>query len=69
MKNPINNIRINLERLRKEQGKSQIGLSKESGVASIMVCRLEGGQYKNISIKTLNKIAKALNVPLIELLK
>ena len=69
MKNEIKTISINIERLRKEQNRSQIGLSRDAKIAPILICQIEGGNKKNISIKTLNKIAKALNVEVIELLK
>ena len=57
-----------LKRVRKEKGLSQLELAKRSRVAQGYISELEAGREKNPGIETLRKLAKALGVPLAELL-
>ena len=61
-------IAVALKRLREAKGFSQLQLAKRAGVAQGYVSELEAGQKKNPGIETLRKIAKALGVPVTELL-
>jgi transcriptional regulator with XRE-family HTH domain len=61
-------IGLVLKRLREAKGLSQLELAKRAGVAQGYVSELEAGQKKNPGIETLRKIAKALGVPVTELL-
>jgi transcriptional regulator with XRE-family HTH domain len=57
-----------LKRVRKEKGFSQLELAKRSRVAQGYISELEAGREKNPGIETLRKLAKALGVPVAELL-
>jgi transcriptional regulator with XRE-family HTH domain len=57
-----------LKRVRKEKGFSQLELAKRSRVAQGYISELEAGHEKNPGIETLRKLAKALGVPVTELL-
>jgi len=56
-----------LKALRHARGLSQAGLSKASGLTREYIARLELGQ-QDPSLSTLAKLAKALKVPVAELL-
>jgi transcriptional regulator with XRE-family HTH domain len=58
-----------LKRLREQKGLSQAALAKRSGVAQGYISEVEAGEKKNPGIETLRKIAKALGVPVTELLE
>jgi transcriptional regulator with XRE-family HTH domain len=58
-----------LKRLRENKGLSQAALAKQSGVAQGYISQMEAGEKKNPGIETLKKIAKALGVPVTELLE
>jgi transcriptional regulator with XRE-family HTH domain len=58
-----------LKRLREKKGLSQAALAKQSGVAQGYISQMEAGEKKNPGIETLKKIAKALGVPVTELLE
>ena len=58
-----------LKRLREQRGLSQAALAKRSGVAQGYISEVEAGQKKNPGVETLRKIAKALGVPVTELLE
>jgi transcriptional regulator with XRE-family HTH domain len=58
-----------LKRLREEKGLSQLALAKRARVAQAYISEMEAGQKKNPGIETLRKIAKALGVPVSELLE
>jgi transcriptional regulator with XRE-family HTH domain len=57
-----------LKRLREDRNMSQAALAKKSGVAQGYISQMEAGEKKNPGIETLKKIAKALGVPVTELL-
>lgn len=58
----------NLKRLRLNKGLSQIDLSKLSGVKQNYISEIENGT-KTGSVKTLSNIAKALGVPLSDIVE
>jgi transcriptional regulator with XRE-family HTH domain len=57
-----------LKRVRKEKGLSQLELAKRSRVAQGYISERDAGHEKNPGIETLRKLAKALGVPVTELL-
>jgi len=57
-----------LKRLREAKKPSQLELAKRAGVAQAYLSELEAGHKKNPGIETLKKLAKALGVPVAELL-
>ncbi|WP_156104687.1 helix-turn-helix domain-containing protein [Spirochaeta lutea] len=46
--------------LRKEKNLTQTELAKEVGTSQPAIARLESGNYKNLSLKFLRKVAEAL---------
>jgi transcriptional regulator with XRE-family HTH domain len=58
-----------LRRLREQKRLSQAALAKRSGVAQGYISEIEAGRKKNPRIQTLKKIARALGVPMRELLE
>lgn len=54
--------------LRKGKGLNQVELAKKAGVTTAYVSQLEGGQKRNPSLDVLKRLAKALGVPVTELL-
>ena len=58
-------LKIKFKRL--EQGKTQAQLRKEAGVGIGVITSLEKGQIDNLTVKTLKKVAKALNTTVQEL--
>lgn len=64
--------RLNLHRMKQllqERGLSQYGLAKAAGLSHGHVVMLLQGRRPNPSIATVHKIAKALDVPVEELLE
>lgn len=59
----------NIKKLRKQKGLSQDRLSKLADISYNTVIKLESGGITNPSIDTLQKLAKALDVSVDELLK
>jgi transcriptional regulator with XRE-family HTH domain len=59
---------MTVRRLRKNRGISQQELARRSGLSREYVARLEIGQH-NPSLATLQKLAKALGVPVTALLE
>jgi transcriptional regulator with XRE-family HTH domain len=57
-----------LKKLREREGLSQLELAKRAKVGQGYISELEAGQKKNPGLETLRKIAKALGVPVTELL-
>ena len=58
-----------IRQMREQQGLSQLALAKKADVAQGYISSLEAGEKKNPSIAILRKIAKALGVPVTELLE
>ena len=65
----LSTIAKNIRQQRKKLGFSQDKLSKLAGVAYNTVVKIESGENSNPTIETLQKIAKALNVSVDELIK
>jgi len=65
----ISQIGKNLKKLRKKKGLSQDRVSKLADISYNTVIKLESGGITNPTIETLQKIAKALNVSVDDLLK
>lgn len=59
----------NIKRFRKKLGISQDKLSKLADVSYNTIIKIESGEIKNPTIKTVQKIAKALDVSLDKLIK
>jgi len=58
----------NIKRIRKDKGISQDRLSKLADVTHTTLAKIESGVNSNPTIKTLQKIAKALDVKVDDLL-
>lgn len=69
MSREISQIGKNLKKLRKQKGLSQDRLSKLADISYNTVIKLESGGIINPSIDTLQKLAKALNISVDELIK
>jgi transcriptional regulator with XRE-family HTH domain len=69
MSREISPIGKNIKKLRKQKGLSQDRLSKLADISYNTVIKLESGGINNPSIATLQKLAKALNVSVDDLLK
>jgi len=69
MSREISQIGKNLKKLRKQKGLSQDRLSKLADISYNTVIKLESGGITNPSIDTLQKLTKALNVSVDDLLK
>ena len=65
----ISPIGKNIKKLRKQKGLSQDRLSKLADISYNTVIKLESGGIINPSIDTLQKLAKALNVSVDDLIK
>jgi transcriptional regulator with XRE-family HTH domain len=61
-------LKTMLKRFRENQRLSQAALARESGVAQGYISAIEAGRKTNVGIETLKKLAKALDVPLTDLL-
>lgn len=62
-------IAQNIKRVRKKKGISQDKLSKLAEVTLTTLTKIESGINTNPTVKTIQKIAKALNVSVDDLLK
>lgn len=69
MSNEISTIAKNIKKARKKKGISQDKLSKLAEVAYNTIIKIESGTIQNPTIKTVQKIAKALDISLDELTK
>jgi transcriptional regulator with XRE-family HTH domain len=69
MSKEISTIGKNIRKLRKQKGLSQDRLSKLANISYNTVIKLESGNITNPSIDTLQKLARALNVGVDDLLK
>ncbi len=59
----------NLKRLRKRKGLSQVQLAEAAGVNRVHLARLESGAMTNPSLDTMERLATALGVSVIGLLR
>lgn len=57
-----------VKRLREAHGLTQEEVATKAGVAQSYLAKLEGGARKNPSLDVLKRLAKALGVPVTELL-
>lgn len=62
-------IAENIKKIRKKKGISQDKLSKLADVTLTTLSKIESGINTNPTVKTMQKIAKALNVGVDDLLK
>ena len=62
-------IGIMLKQLRDEKGLTQMELGKKAKVAHSYVALLEAGYRKNPSLAIVQRLAKALSVPVAELMQ
>lgn len=58
-----------LRSLRQQHGWSQAELARRAGVTDAYVAQLETGTRRNPSLEVLQRLAKALKVPVTELLQ
>ena len=58
-----------LKALREERGWSQAQLGQKADVTAAYVTQLETGKKKNPSLEVLKRLARALGVPVTELLE
>ena len=64
-----NKIGENIRKLRQQKKMSQDRLSKEADLALNTIVKIETGENPNPTLETLQKIAKALDVSLDQLIK
>jgi XRE family transcriptional regulator, master regulator for biofilm formation len=57
-----------IKTLRTERGLTQAQVAQKAGVTKNYITMLEGGERKNPSLDIVKKLAKALGVPVTELL-
>lgn len=62
-------LKDNLTKLRKTKGITRMDLAKLSGVSYRSLCYMEWGDARSPSIATVEKIAKALDVTVNDLIK
>jgi len=65
----MSSITQNLRKLRKAKGLSQEKLARLADVANNTIVKIEAGKNKNPTLDTLQKIAKALEVSIDDLIK
>ena len=68
MRKVLERLAMKLKELRKERGWNQITLAKKAGVSPGYIARLETHRH-DPKLSTLIKLAKALGVPVTELLE
>jgi len=64
-----NKVSENIRKLRQKKGISQDRLSKKADLALNTIVKIETGENPNPTLETLEKIAKALRVPVSDLFK
>jgi len=64
-----NNLAKTVKRLREKMGISQEKLARLADVSNNTIINIEAGKQNNPTIETLRRIAKALNVPIEDLIK
>ncbi len=69
MSNIISDLANNLKYYRTKSGLSQRDLAKKAGVNRSHLASLESGTQPNTSIKTVEKLATALGISVLDLLK
>jgi len=58
-----------VKKLRKQKGLSQERLARLADVANNTIIKIESGENKNPTLKTLRKVSKALDVSIDELIR
>jgi transcriptional regulator with XRE-family HTH domain len=58
-----------IKKLREAGGLTQLELAKKAGVTEAYISMIESGARKNPSLPTLKRLARALGVPVTELLE
>ncbi len=56
-------IRLRVREIREAQGLSQAALAEKAGIRPATLSAIETGQTKGIDFDTLERLARALNVP------
>ena len=69
MKDSMQVIAKNLKRIRKNEGLTQVELSNGSGISRSYIGDLENARSASMSIQTLQKLSKKLNVTIYDLLE
>mgnify|MGYP005849144475 FL=1 len=69
VKSNKNRLAKTVKRLREKQGLSQEILARLADVSNNTIINIEAGKQDNPTIETLKKVAKALNVPVEDLIK
>jgi len=64
-----NKVSDNIRKLRQKNGMSQDRLSKKADLALNTIVKIETGENPNPTVETLEKIAKALGVSVVDLFK
>ncbi len=62
------NLAKNIERLRKAKGLSQEKLARLADIANNTLIKMESGENQNLTLETLKKVAKALEVSVDDLI-
>ncbi|MBI4681662.1 MAG: helix-turn-helix domain-containing protein [Nitrospirae bacterium] len=65
----MRNIGSRLKHFRDQLGLSQLELSQKSGISQASIARIEANQQKNLKTATIEKLASALEVPILHLLE
>jgi transcriptional regulator with XRE-family HTH domain len=58
----IDNLRVNLRRIRLDQGLTQQGVAERAGIEYKYLQNIEAGRWPNLTLATVQKIADALGV-------
>jgi len=69
MSRKISPLAKNIKKLRKQKSLSQDRLSKLADVSNNTIIKIESGGIQNPTIKTVQKIARALSISVDDLLK
>lgn len=62
-------LQINIRKLREKRGLSQEKLARLADVANNTIIKIESGENQNPTLETLQKIAKALDISIDDLVK
>lgn len=65
---PKTRLGMNLKRLREKKGFTQNQLAKKAGMARVSEARIEAGIRKDPPVSVCKRLAKALGVPITELI-
>ena len=65
----LKNLGRRIKQARQQQKLTQTVLAKKTGLSRIYIAKLEAGERKSPSLPVLERIAKALGLSLVDLLK